>query len=57
MVNYAESDDEDDEVFQPIANGSRKGRLIKRRRVVSDDSEDEFGLDEATQQAMLEDGG
>ncbi|KAF2641701.1 DNA mismatch repair protein Msh6 [Massarina eburnea CBS 473.64] len=52
-VNYAESDDED-EVFQPIANNARKGRVIKRRRVVSDDSEDEFDIDEATQQAILE---
>jgi DNA mismatch repair protein MSH6 len=57
-VNYAESDDDDDDdedVFQPIANNARKGRTTKRRKVVSDDSEDEFGLDEATQQAMIED--
>ncbi|CAI6336012.1 unnamed protein product [Periconia digitata] len=57
-VNYAESDDDDedeDDVFKPIANGARKGRLLKRRKVVSDDSDDEFGLDDATQQAILED--
>jgi DNA mismatch repair protein MSH6 len=43
-------------VLGPIANNSR-GRTIKRRRVsVEDDSDDEFGLDPATQQAMLEDG-
>ena len=57
-VNYAESDDDEDEddVLGPIANNSR-GRAIKRRRVsVEDDSDDEFGLDDATQQAMLEDG-
>lgn len=54
-MNYAESEDEDDEVFQPIANNARKGRVIKRRRVtVEDDSDDEFGLDDATQQAMLD---
>lgn len=40
----------------PIANNSR-GRAIKRQRIsVEDDSDDEFGLDPATQQAMLEDG-
>jgi DNA mismatch repair protein MSH6 len=44
-------------VLGPIANNSR-GRAIKRRRVsVEDDSDDEFGLDAATQQAMLEDDG
>ena len=57
MVSYAESDDEDeDEIFQPIANNARKGRATKRRRVSLEDSEDEFGLDAATEQAMLEDG-
>jgi DNA mismatch repair protein MSH6 len=43
-------------VLGPIANNSR-GRTIKRRRVaVEEDSDDEFGLDDAMQQAMLEDG-
>lgn len=60
-VNYAESDDDghddDDDVFKPIDNGTRKGRATKRRRlVVDDDSDDNFELDEATQQAMLDDG-
>jgi DNA mismatch repair protein MSH6 len=56
-VNYVESDeDDDDDVLGPIANNSR-GRATKRRRVsVDDDSDDEFGLDAATQQAMLDDG-
>jgi hypothetical protein len=57
-VNYAESDEDedDDDVLGPIANNSR-GRATKRLRVcVEDDSDDEFGLDAATQQAMLEDG-
>jgi DNA mismatch repair protein MSH6 len=55
-VNYAESDDEDDNVLAPIANGAR-GRAIKRRRLsIDDDSDDEFELDAATQNAMLEDG-
>jgi DNA mismatch repair protein MSH6 len=56
-VNYAESDDDEDEddVLGPIANNSR-GRATKRMRVsVEEDSDDEFGLDAATQQAMLED--
>lgn len=56
-MNYAESDDEDDEVFKPIDNGARTGRASKRKRVVvDDDSDDEFALDEATQQALVEDG-
>jgi DNA mismatch repair protein MSH6 len=59
-VNYAESDEDEvedeDDVLGPIANNSRS-RATKRRRVtVEDDSDDEFGLDAATQQAMLEDG-
>lgn len=40
----------------PIANNSR-ARATKRQRVsLEDDSEDEFGLDAATQAAMVEDG-
>jgi DNA mismatch repair protein MSH6 len=43
-------------VLGPITNNSRS-RATKRRKVsVEDDSDDEFGLDAATQQAMLEDG-
>lgn len=56
-VNYAESDEEDDDVFQPISNNARKGRALKRRRVAVEDSDDEFGLDEATQQAMMDEDG
>ncbi|KAF2476637.1 DNA mismatch repair protein Msh6 [Lindgomyces ingoldianus] len=54
-VSYVESDDDGDEVFQPIANNARKGRATKRRRVSLEDSDDEFGLDATTQEAMLED--
>ena len=55
-MNYAESDDEDDNVLAPIANSAR-GRAIKRRRLsIDDDSDDEFELDAATQNAMLEEG-
>jgi len=56
-VNYAESDDDEDEddVLGPIANNARS-RAMKRMRVsVEDDSDDEFGLDAATQQAMMDD--
>ncbi|KAF1936539.1 DNA mismatch repair protein Msh6 [Clathrospora elynae] len=55
-VNYAESDDDDDDddVLGPIANNAR-GRATKRVKVtVDDDSDDEFALDAATQEAMLE---
>ncbi|EFQ91520.1 hypothetical protein PTT_11611 [Pyrenophora teres f. teres 0-1] len=55
-VNYAESDDDEDEddVLGPIANNAR-GRATKRQRVtIEEDSDDEFGLDAATQKAMLE---
>lgn len=57
-VNYAESGSEsdDDDVLGPIANNAR-GRATKRRRVSvdEDDSDDEFDLDAATQQAMIDD--
>lgn len=43
-------------MFQPIANNARTGRANKRRRLSLEDSDDEFGLDPATQEAMLEDG-
>ena len=56
-VNYAESDDDDVEVFKPIDNDVRKGRSVKRRRlVVDDESDDEFELDAATEEALLQDG-
>lgn len=56
-INYAESDGEDDEVFASIDNDARQGRSGKRRRlIVEDDSDDVFELDEATQQALLDDG-
>jgi DNA mismatch repair protein MSH6 len=52
-VNYAESDDDEDDVLEPIANNAR-GRATKRQRVIiEDDSDDEFGFDAATQEAML----
>ncbi|KAF2501654.1 DNA mismatch repair protein Msh6 [Lophium mytilinum] len=53
-VSYAESDDDDDDVFQPISANARKGRATKRRRVSLEDSDDEFGVDAATEEAMLD---
>lgn len=50
------SDDEDDDVFKPVANNAKKGRATKRRKTSVEESEDEFGLDAATQEAMLEEG-
>jgi DNA mismatch repair protein MSH6 len=55
-VNYAESDDEDSEVFKPISSNLTSGRSSKRRKVITDDSDDEFGLDDATQAAFEEEG-
>lgn len=57
QVNYAESDnDEDeDEVFKPLSGNSRAS---KRRRIsVKDDSDDEYGFDAATQAAMEDNDG
>ena len=57
QVNYAESDaeDDEDEVFKPL---SGNGRAAKRRRIsVKDESDDEFGFDAATEQAMESDDG
>ncbi|KAF2751879.1 DNA mismatch repair protein Msh6 [Sporormia fimetaria CBS 119925] len=54
-INYAESDDDSSDAIEPIVNNARKGRAVKRRRVSLEDSDDEFGLDDATQAAMLAD--
>jgi len=54
-VNYVESDDDEDDVFKPL---SGNGRAAKRRRIaVKEDSDDEFGLDAATQAALEQDDG
>ena len=54
-MNYVESDDDEDDVFKPL---SGNGRAAKRRRIaVKEDSDDEFGLDAATQAALEEDDG
>ncbi|KAJ8605277.1 hypothetical protein MRB53_041471 [Persea americana] len=52
QVNYAESDDEEDEVSKPWA-GNR--RAAKRRRITArDDTDDEFGIDDDEVVAMEE---
>ncbi|KAF1934058.1 DNA mismatch repair protein Msh6 [Didymella exigua CBS 183.55] len=54
-VNYTESDEDEDAVLGPVTNNSR-ARATKRQRLsAEDDSDDEFGLDAATQAAMVED--
>ncbi|KAI9831111.1 MAG: hypothetical protein M1819_005199 [Sarea resinae] len=47
IVNYAESggegdDSEDEDVFKPIPNNSKRGRSSKRRKTALEDSEDDF---------------
>ena len=56
QVNYAESEGEDeDAVFKPLAGN---GRANKRRRIsVKDESDDDFGLDAATEAAMEDEEG
>lgn len=55
QVNYAESDDEEEDVFRPLSVNATKGRAAKRRKIsVQDDSDDDFGIDPATEAAMAE---
>jgi DNA mismatch repair protein MSH6 len=58
VISYAESDDDDDEdeVFKPLSGNSANTRAAKRRKVSVAESEDEFGMDEATEAAMASDG-
>jgi DNA mismatch repair protein MSH6 len=53
-INYAESDDDD--VFHPISSNATGRRASKRRKVSLEDSDDEFGFDATTEDAMLEGG-
>lgn len=56
-VNYAESESDDDHVVLKPSNGNRlQRRPSKRRRISPEDSDDEFGFDEATEAAMAEAG-
>ena len=61
-VSYAESgaeedDDDDEDVFKPISTNAKDRRASKRRKVVQDDSDDEFGVDEATEALMADEDG
>jgi DNA mismatch repair protein MSH6 len=55
-VNYAETDDEDDDVdvLQPLNSNKLQRRPSKRRKLSLEDSDDEFGIDEATEAALDE---
>jgi hypothetical protein len=51
-VKYAESDDEDEDVLKQVdGNGNRRA---SKRRKVSPESDDEFGIDAETEEAMME---
>ncbi|KAJ9661332.1 DNA mismatch repair protein msh6 [Coniosporium apollinis] len=54
-VSYAESEEEDEEVFRQITGNTGNGRASKRMKVSLEESDDEFGLDAATQAALVED--
>jgi len=52
-VNYTISDDEDEPAsLQPVRTNA-----AKRQRVVKDESDDDFGLDDATTSALMDNGG
>lgn len=55
QVNYAESDaeDDDDEPFKALSSNAASRRGIKKRKIVLEDSDDEFGLDDATEAALV----
>jgi DNA mismatch repair protein MSH6 len=55
-VNYAESDDDEDEVLQPTNANKLQRRPSKRRKVSLEDSDDDFGLDAETEAALAEAG-
>jgi DNA mismatch repair protein MSH6 len=55
-VNYAESEDDEDEVLQPLNANKLQRRPSKRRKVSLEDSDDEFGMDAETEAALAEAG-
>lgn len=50
-VNYIESDD--DEILRPVDGNGRGQRRSLKRRKLSPESEDEFGIDDAAEAAMM----
>ena len=59
MVNYAESDAEDDDeeaVFKPVRSNMTRGRALKRRKISEASEEEEFtediGVDEVVDEGM-----
>jgi len=56
IVNYAESDNEDDEVLKPLLTNGPSKRPSKRRKFSLEDSDDEFEVDAAMEEAMAEAG-
>jgi len=54
VVNYVESDNEDDEVLKPLFTNGPSTRPSKRRKFTLEDSDDEFEVDAAMEEAMVE---
>ncbi|KAF2140821.1 uncharacterized protein K452DRAFT_327169 [Aplosporella prunicola CBS 121167] len=52
-ISYAESEDEDD-AFQPVSAKVTNGRAKRRKLVTEDSDDDEYGVDAATEAAMLD---
>jgi len=56
IVNYVESDSEDDDVLKPLFTNGPSTRPSKRRKFSLEDSDDEFEVDAAMEDAMAEAG-
>lgn len=59
-INYAESGDEDEEeseeVFKQLSTNVKTTRASKKQKFSLEDSDDEFGMDAATEAALLDEG-
>lgn len=53
-VNYAESEDEDDEVILKPRSTNAASRAAKRRKIALDDSDDDFAMDDAMESVMTQ---
>jgi hypothetical protein len=56
IASYAESDSEDVEVLKPLLTNGQSKRPSKRRKFSLEDSDDEFEVDAAMEDAMVEAG-